>query len=1412
MPVKNMPPSRPAFAARHPRLTAVAGVARSLLPPLDFITIHYAYFIVTPLVFSLIFWGSSTPALSISYTDSLFLVVSAMTESGLNTVNLSQMTTWQQAILFLLIILGSSIWVSIWTVAFRRHVFELRFDTIVSADRERRMLRNCPATTAPPNPRSWGRIASIFYKGQGKIRCNADILPLSALSTSPPAKGDSSPDIQVSVRRMEQLDAGVTRTTALESGTTASGHISFADRQKATSSSGACTPQTDRKAARRLALSTHRGSTIADEKHDGVFDGSASFLSGHPIGRNAQFHGLTREEREELGGCEYRALKLLCVIVPLYFVLWQVLGCIALGAWINCHMASTATANGINPWWLGIFNGASAFNNSGMSLLDANMVPFQNAYFVLITMGMMILAGNTAYPVLLRLILWSGLKIANRATRHDQLSETKETVKFILQYPRRVYTNLFPARPTWWLLFMILLLNCIDWVAFELMNLGNPLVDNIPTGPRILDGLFQAIAVRSGGFYIVPMSEVYIGLQVLYVIMMYISVYPVVITMRHSNVYEERSLGIYYDDPSVAAAQGDASSEDGRDASKSPFHEIGRAIGRAFMPWHRAGVAPQATHKGQTNETRISFISQQIHGQLAHDLWLLVLAVLVITTIETSHFLADPVSNSVFNVIFEVVSAYGCVGISMGVPNAAYSFSGGWHSASKIVLCLVMIRGRHRGLPVALDRAVRLPGEQLHRDEEEDYHIRRSQNIPAEETGKLVGTVATGSSADSTEPKTILSVPSDSLEHGSLKYSLLGPSLLKAGQETVDQAKLPQVSDIIYNASKGSKYFDREEERDKVLSSKIEQILAKKARLERLDLSHDLRIVDGLVAQYEASRDLSQYIVHVDCDAFYAAVELLDRPELADVPFAVGGGVLTTCNYAARKFGCRSGMAGFVAKKLCPQLVLLKPDFTKYTAKAQEIRQILADYDPRFESASIDEAYLNVTQYCAENGMEPAAAVEKLRLEVAEQTKVTVSAGIAANTRLAKICSNMNKPNGQYVLPNDRTAILEFMADLPCRKVNGVGRVFERELAAVGVKTCGDVYKHRMFLSRLFGEKACSFLVEAHLGLGRTRVQPAEDYERKSVGTESTFSSMSDPSELRHKLQLIAGELEKDLQRASCKGRTLVLKVKLHTFEVYTRQSIVPRAIHLADDLYNFALPMLTKLEQEMPGMTLRLMGLRCTHLVSTKRPDAIAFFGIKPSSGSAVSGGSSIPVTPVARGAGEEADELAGAGGEWEVWPGEEFGGQEMPTSTGGSDVLSNSHEDPHPHIGTGDTAAIFAPTVSSPVPLSRLNIPNPIGSNTTVRAVSPEEWWSCPVCLRPQAADERQFNSHIDSCLSRRTILEAVQESGMGGQAPAESARLSPEKRNTGLGPEKKRGRPTANATVGKDPRQKKICFRSL
>ncbi|KAI0606399.1 dna-directed polymerase [Pyrenophora tritici-repentis] len=418
-------------------------------------------------------------------------------------------------------------------------------------------------------------------------------------------------------------------------------------------------------------------------------------------------------------------------------------------------------------------------------------------------------------------------------------------------------------------------------------------------------------------------------------------------------------------------------------------------------------------------------------------------------------------------------------------------------------------------------------------------------------------------------------------EHNSLKYHLLGPSLTKAGQDSVDQTK---VSEIIYNASKGSKFFNNEEAKDKNLTEKISKILAKRKQLDKLDLTSDLRRADDYIAELELSRDLSQVVVHLDCDAFYAAVEELDRPELKDVPFAVGKGVLTTCNYHARKFGCRSGMAGFVAMKLCPQLICVPMNFQKYMAKAEEVRQVLALYDPGFESASCDEAYLNLTEYCKEHHLTPEEAVSQMRADVFEKAKITVSAGIAANAKLAKVCSNINKPNGQFLLPSDRQTIMEFMRTLPTRKVNGIGRVFERELDAVGVKTCGDIYAHRACLAKLFGQKAFQFLMQCYLGLGRTVIKRAEDYERKSVGTETTFKELQSPDALRGKLRYIAEELEGDLKRTEYKGRTLCIKIKLHTYEVHTRQTTPPFAVHKADDLYKYSLPMLEKLMKEIPN------------------------------------------------------------------------------------------------------------------------------------------------------------------------------------------------------------------------------------
>ncbi|KAI4104900.1 MAG: hypothetical protein L6R37_003024 [Teloschistes peruensis] len=397
------------------------------------------------------------------------------------------------------------------------------------------------------------------------------------------------------------------------------------------------------------------------------------------VGRNSQFSHLSIADRERLGGVEYRTLELLILVVPLYFFAWQFLGAIGMGAWVANNGRDLTETNGLNPWWVGAFNAVSGFNNSGMMLLDANMLP--------------------------------GLSAA----------DTMDHLEFIA----------FPS------------CDPEDWIAFEILNIGNKAINaGKSSGTRAIDGLFQALAVRSGGFYVVTVANLRIGLLILYVIMMYISVYPVVITMRNSNVYEERSLGIYSDDPS------DSASDSALTKQKSgipPTPKEALISGISGLK-RRLTVMPNGSNsasKPAALETRGYFVRQQLRGQLAHDLWWVVLAILFITITETSSFERDPKTYSVFNTIFEVISAYGTVGLSIGLPDQAYSFSGGWHALSKLILCAVMIRGRHRGLPVAIDRAVLLPSDNLAAAEEEDALIRMEKSgtqvpgVPGSATAKI---------------------------------------------------------------------------------------------------------------------------------------------------------------------------------------------------------------------------------------------------------------------------------------------------------------------------------------------------------------------------------------------------------------------------------------------------------------------------------------------------------------------------------------------------------------------------------------------------------------------------------------------------------------------------------------------------
>ncbi|KAF7321267.1 IMS-domain-containing protein [Mycena kentingensis (nom. inval.)] len=434
-----------------------------------------------------------------------------------------------------------------------------------------------------------------------------------------------------------------------------------------------------------------------------------------------------------------------------------------------------------------------------------------------------------------------------------------------------------------------------------------------------------------------------------------------------------------------------------------------------------------------------------------------------------------------------------------------------------------------------------------------------------------------------------------SQETASLVKRLAGPSTGKAGLAKDQTA----INKVIAEVSKGSKFYDREKQKDKELTAKIQKLLQlRDTLLASADLSKAEKHADKLLENLETARDLSQLIVHFDLDSFFASVEVLNDPSLANKPFAVGGSVISTASYEARKYGVRSGMATFIAKKLCPHLLLVDhgAGMASYSEMSTQVMAICKRYDPTMCPTGCDEGYLNITAYCEEHNMTPDDAVQHLRTAVFEETKLTISCGIAPNRMLAKISSDKNKPNGQFHLEFSREAITDFMRDLSVRKIPGIGRVTERLLESIGIKTCGDIYTHRATLSVM--DKHCKDfdlceMLQVHLGIASNRVQPPQRDERKSIGAERTFAPLSDTEKIIEKLREVAAELESDMEDTQWAGRTITLKYKLNSFEVYTRAKTHERYVTKKEDLFAIGHELLLA---ELP-LTIRLIGLRVTKL-----------------------------------------------------------------------------------------------------------------------------------------------------------------------------------------------------------------------
>ena len=371
-------------------------------------------------------------------------------------------------------------------------------------------------------------------------------------------------------------------------------------------------------------------------------------------------------------------------------------------------------------------------------------------------------------------------------------------------------------------------------------------------------------------------------------------------------------------------------------------------------------------------------------------------------------------------------------------------------------------------------------------------------------------------------------------------FNFTGISANKAGMG----ADRKLVADFVYEKSKNSQYTQHQLDLDAKQHARAEAVAAElriiEGRMSESESALEKRKAQAELEELEKHRDLSRTHCVVDMDMFYAAVEIRDQPSLASKPVAIGGlGMICTANYVARLYGVRAAMPGFIAvemvrnpaaigSKMPPdELIFIAPNFAKYTQVATETREVFRQYDPDFRAMTLDEAYLDLTDYLAANGVSAEEAVQEMRTRVKERTGLTCSAGIGPNRMIAKIASDEKKPDGQTRIPSTREAVLDFMDRLPVRKIPGCGKVLENQISIMlGVRTCSELRAAAARVKRAFPgrSKTCNFLLRACLGLSADELSEEGDEAvglvgRKSLSCERTFRAESEPAELRGRLR-----------------------------------------------------------------------------------------------------------------------------------------------------------------------------------------------------------------------------------------------------------------------------------------------------
>ncbi|KAJ5966998.1 hypothetical protein N7501_003246 [Penicillium viridicatum] len=563
------------------------------------LTIHYAYFILTPTVCSIIFYTAPTQIDSLHYVDALFMCFSAMTGTGLNVLDLSTLGSLQQATLFSLLILG--------------HAFPVfAFISFLRAISFRTALNDASAEEKGDQTVSQIPISQL----EEQIGCYKED-PL-------PAKLIDKAKVRMAVREV-QADIGLWNAHELCAAT----ELRHPDEPQRGSSVSVNHKKKDIgywKAHIQSLISWFKGAVNRSANHLSCRD---SICCNAP------------------GGIKYMALCLITGIVIMYFIGFLILGIVSIGLWSKFVRPDIPREDKVSPFWAGAFLATSALCNNGMSLIDTNMGPYQKEPFPLLACGFLILAGNALFPCLLRFFIWV---LRTMLPNNQTWQLWRRTFDFTLSQPHKVCAYLYPTWHTWFVLGTIIFLNALMWGAFEISAIHNEEIGSLPIKFRVLDGLFQALESRAWWWVLCcRIRSLATG---------YISAFPVSAAISSTEVADDWP-------------------------AEQPQQESSRPRFSSF-PHGR-------------------FVYKQLRSQFSHDIWWLSLAILLITIVESDHFTAEPLAFSTFKIIFEAVSAYSCVGVTIGYPGKSYAFCGAWHTLSKLLLIAVSLRGRHRGLSVIVN-------------------------------------------------------------------------------------------------------------------------------------------------------------------------------------------------------------------------------------------------------------------------------------------------------------------------------------------------------------------------------------------------------------------------------------------------------------------------------------------------------------------------------------------------------------------------------------------------------------------------------------------------------------------------------------------------------------------------------------